>query len=312
MTNFALIFLCLLAGQLFRRSRLMPENAAATLNGVVLYLSLPAVVLLQLPAFLGTATLSWAMLAPVAVPWVQLLLAWGFYAWLGRRRRWAPTTIGALIIATGLGNTSFLGFPILEALLGTAGVQVGLLADQLGSFPALSTLGLLLAAKYHGQKVPARVMLRRMTTFPPFLSLLAAAAWAALGAPGHAAASPLLGKLAATLAPLAVLSVGLQLNIHPAALRARVETLGIGLAFKLLAMPALCALVLIGGLGLRGLIAHATVLEIAMPSMVTASVIAAQFKLDEGLASQLVGLGIIASLATLPLWHWLLLDAAGS
>ncbi|PZN12469.1 MAG: transporter, partial [Proteobacteria bacterium] len=142
MTNFVLIFICLAVGQLLRKARLAPENAAATLNVVVLYLSLPAVVLLQLPPFLLQATYSWALAAPVALPWAALLLAWGAYAWWGRRRGWSSATIGALIIATGLGNTSFVGFPVLEALLGPPGVQVGLLVDQLGSFCALSTLGL--------------------------------------------------------------------------------------------------------------------------------------------------------------------------
>lgn len=307
MTNFVLIFLCLVAGQLLRRARLAPENAAATLNVVVLYLSLPAVVLLQLPPFLRTTPLSWAMLAPVAMPWLVLVLAWGVYARVGRWRGWRPATIGALIIATGLGNTSFVGFPVLEALLGPPGVQVGVLVDQLGSFFALSTLGLWLAARFSGRPLPGRVMLRRIATFPPFLSILAGAVWAAAGMPAHEALRPLLEKLAATLAPLAVLSVGLQLNFHPAALRRHLDALGLGLCFRLAVMPALAAALLLGGFSLRGLIPHATVLEIAMPPMITASVIAAQFDLDEELTSLLVGVGIVASLVTLPLWHlWLL------
>lgn len=310
MTNFVLIFICLAVGQLLRKARLAPENAAATLNVVVLYLSLPAVVLLQLPPFLLQATYSWALAAPVALPWAALLLAWGAYAWWGRRRGWSSATIGALIIATGLGNTSFVGFPVLEALLGPPGVQVGLLVDQLGSFCALSTLGLWLAARYSGRALSSRDMVRRVVTFPPFISILVAAGWALLGAPGHEMARPLLAKLAATLAPLSVLSVGVQLNFHMSALCRHAETLTLGLGLRLFVLPALAAILLLGILSLRGLIPHATVLEIGMPPMVTAAVIAAQFHLDEELTSLLVGIGILTSLATLPLWHFFLQRAA--
>lgn len=310
MTNFVLIFVCLAVGQWLRRARLAPENAAATLNVVVLYLSLPAVVLLQLPPFLQQVTYSWALLAPVAMPWAALLLAWGVFAWLGRRRGWPRATIGALIITSGLGNTSFVGFPVLDALLGPPGVQIGVLIDQLGSFCALSTLGLWLAARYSGRALSPRDMLRRVMGFPPLIAILVAIAWSSFGAPGHAATRPLLEKLAATLAPLAVLSVGVQLNFRLTALRRYWEALSWGLSLRLLALPACTAVLLIGGCSLRGLIPHATVLEIAMPPMITASVVAAQFKLDEELTSLLVGLGIMASLGTLPLWHLVLQHVA--
>jgi predicted permease len=47
-----------------------------------------------------------------------------------------------LILTAGLGNTSFLGFPIIEALYGQEGMKTAILVDQPGTFVVLSTLEL--------------------------------------------------------------------------------------------------------------------------------------------------------------------------
>jgi predicted permease len=49
---------------------------------------------------------------------------------------------GCLILTAGLGNTSFLGFPIIEALYGQEGMKTAILVDQPGTFVVLSTLEL--------------------------------------------------------------------------------------------------------------------------------------------------------------------------
>jgi predicted permease len=43
-----------------------------------------------------------------------------------------------------------------------------------------------------------------------------------------------------------------------------------------------------------------------MPPMITAAALAISHRLAPGLASALVGYGILISLATLPAWAWLL------
>lgn len=51
---------------------------------------------------------------------------------------------------------------------------------------------------------------------------------------------------------------------------------------------------------------RATVLEAAMPSMITAAALAIAHGLAPRLAAALVGYGIVLSMATLPLWAALL------
>ncbi len=71
-----------------------------------------------------------------------------------------------------LGNTSFLGIPMITAFFGTEMVPYGLLYDQFGSFLALSTYGTIIINIYSGKdpKKPL-VLLKKIVTFPPFIAL---------------------------------------------------------------------------------------------------------------------------------------------
>jgi predicted permease len=55
----------------------------------------------------------------------------------------------------GLGNTSFVGLPMIESLHGRDGFGLGLLIDQLGSYLVLTTVGVFVAVM-QGQDRRAR------------------------------------------------------------------------------------------------------------------------------------------------------------
>ncbi|MGZ9075100.1 MAG: hypothetical protein ACXW13_04925 [Burkholderiaceae bacterium] len=81
---------------------------------------------------------------------------------------------GAMILTGGLANTSFVGLPMIEAWIGRDGLPYGIVIDQLGSYLALSTFGLVVAARYSGQPLQWSVMWRRIVTFPPLIALVIA------------------------------------------------------------------------------------------------------------------------------------------
>src|SRR5581483_2828401 len=115
---FILLVVCLLLGFAAARWLHVPEGTPAAINFWVLDIALPALV-------------------PLLV-----------FAWLGRRRRWSAGTIGALTLTCGLGNTAFMGLPMVEAFRGPQALGTAIIADQLGTFLALSTLGVAIAAHY--------------------------------------------------------------------------------------------------------------------------------------------------------------------
>ena len=304
--NFALILLCLAAGTLLRKFKKLPDAAPRAFNEFIIYLSLPALILVQVPALLSVTHFDSGILVPLSMAWVLFALSSLTFLLLGRKLSWSRQTIGGLILTAGLGNTAFVGFPLLESLLGPGGLRVGVLTDQLGTFPALSTVGLLAASWYAGARVSRSVMLRRVFTFPPLLALLLAVAWWATGLYGPGIAMTTLEKLASTLVPLALVSVGFQLRIDLDVLHRRKRDLFLGLGFKLLAAPLFFLALYVGIFAQRGLTVHATLLEAAMAPMITAAIVAAEFGLDPEIANLMVGVGIPLSLVTVPLWDLVL------
>jgi predicted permease len=226
MGNIVLMSICLLAGIILRSTGRVPENAHLGINGFIIHVSLPALTLLQIHGIV----LHRSLLYPIAMPWIVFATASGVIWAFGRSARLAPETIGALILTAGLANTSFIGLPMIETFFGQHNVGTGILIDQLGTYLVLSTLGIAVACWRSRGSASPKEMARRIVTFPPLVALIAALLLMPVTDPEWA--TQVLGRLVGTLAPLALLSVGLQLRLG--ALRERLSTLSFGVAFKLL------------------------------------------------------------------------------
>lgn len=300
MDAFWLILAMLGLGLGFQHLRTFPDNAAEVLNKVVLYVCLPAAVLLYAPRL----ELGAGVLAVAAVPWalvgVTVLAVAGLTRLLGLRR----DEKAVLLLCVALGNTSFLGYPLVRALLGEDALPYAVVYDQFGAFLILSTFGLYVLARYGGDADPtARDILRRIATFPPFLAMVFGLTLMPAEPPAWIAGG--LQRLADALLPLVVLAIGLGLKLKLP--RDELKPLAAGLALKLGVMPAVAlALVWLLPLGLEPVARGTVVLESAMPPMITAAALAISHRLAPGLASAMVGYGILLSLATLPAWAWLL------
>jgi predicted permease len=62
---------------------------------------------------------------------------------LGKKYGWSKND-WLLNLNCRAGDTSFLGFPIIEALYGQEGMKTAILVDQPGTFVVLSTLGIII------------------------------------------------------------------------------------------------------------------------------------------------------------------------
>lgn len=297
-TNLTLLILCFLLGVLLRRSGRLPDATPAVLNAFIIHISVPALVLV----LVHDMHLSRDMAVVASMGWLQFLLAAGCFVLLGRWLKLPRATIGTLILTAGLGNTSFYGFPMIEAFYDKPGLAVGILVDQLGSMPVLFTLGIITASIYAGSNVGARDILKRIVLFPPFFALVAALLLRQVAYPDWLTSA--LVRMGDTLAPIALVSVGFQLQLGHLAGNAR--SLATGLAFKLLLAPLVFYGVYVHLLDVKGLAAQVTIFEAAMPPMITASIIAAEHKLDTELANLMVAVGLVLSFFTLTGWWWVM------
>ncbi|OFZ18507.1 MAG: hypothetical protein A2X94_00765 [Bdellovibrionales bacterium GWB1_55_8] len=304
MGQFAFILFTLGIGALLRRTRTLPSGTHRVLNAVVVNLSLPAFTLLHLHRLPFDSQ----ALFPIAMAWILFLSGAGFIFLLGRARDWSPQTMGALILTGGLANTSFVGFPMLEALFGPEALSVGVLTDQPGSFLVLSTLGVgvasLAASTELSLSQTLRQTLRRVLSFPAFHAMVAALALSRYDYPE--AISITLERFSVTLVPLALLSVGLQLEINGARLKFHTPRIVAGLLFKLVLGPALIALLYLRAFGAQGTEISISIIQAAMPPMIMGAVLANDYDLEPELANLMVGIGIPISFLTVPAWYWLL------
>lgn len=309
MLNFSLIFACLIVGLLLRRLSRFPPTAPHTLNAFIIHISLPAVVFTQLCPFLQKPFSILEMLIPISMPWILFGFSLVFFRLLGKKFSWSRGMIGALILTAGLGNTSFVGFPLLEALVGRSAISIGVVLDQLGTFLVLSTLGLVAAVNYSESTAvtpSGHNVLKKVFTFPPFLALLVSFFWVLFGFDQQSIPVQVLERLASTLIPLALVAVGLQLDLSPTSIAKKWVPLTFGLGFKLFISPIIFWILFSGILGIHNSTVHITLLESAMAPMITAAVVANEFDLDGELANLMVGLGIPLSLVSVPIWDFVL------
>ncbi len=298
MENFILIGLFVGLGMLFRKVKAFPEQTALVLNMFALYVALPAVILLKVPLL----QLSGEMLVPAIVPWVMLIISAVLVLFVGRSMQWSRETIGVLLLVVPIGNTSFMGVPMVNAFFGETGIPYLIIYDQIGTMLIFALYGSVILAMY-GRKGDLKIaeVAKRALLFPPTLALLAGLllrSW-----PYPDAVTEGLRTLAGMLTPLVMTAIGFQLRIRlsPAVLR----PLGFGLAVKLVVAPLL-ALLGCRLLGLNDLAADIAIFEAGMPPMVTAGALAIAAGMAPELAAALVSIGIPLAFLSLPLLYLLI------
>jgi predicted permease len=296
MSNLILLILCFLFGVVLRRAGRLPAETPLVLNRFILNISMPALVLLHV----HTMPLGSEIGVVMAAGWLSFLLAAGFFILLGRGIKLPRGTTGALILMAGLGNTSFFGFPMIEAYYGQEGLAVGILYDQLGSALVLFTLGMIVAGIFSATDTGWRGIVGRIVLFPPFIALLLALSLRTTEYPVWL--GEVLKRLGDTLAPLALVSVGFQL--HPGHLAGNARNLAIGLGFKLILAPLIMAILLLELWGMKGLTPQVTIFEAAMPPMIAAGIVATEHDLDPELVNLMVSVGLVLSFFTLTGWWW--------
>jgi predicted permease len=294
MDNILMLFACLAIGMALRKFHRVPDNAHTAINAFIVNVALPALILQQIHGLKFDV----AMVYAVLMPWILFAISAAIFWAVGRQLNLPRTTTGALAVVGGLGNTSFIGLPMIESFYGANGMPTGILIDQLGTYLVLSTVGIVLICAYSEGAVTKMEVGKRIATFPPLIALALAVALIPVGYP--ALVGSVLSRISGTLAPLALVSVGLQLRLSE--FSDNRSLLAMGLGYKLVLGPLLIMAVYAGLIGLHGRTTEVTLFEAAMPPQLGGSIVAIQYGLDARLISLMVGVGTIAAFLTLPVW----------
>lgn len=290
MENFILILLAIVIGYGLNRLRIFPEEAAAILNKFVIFISLPAMILLQIPKL----SFSMDIVIPVLIAWIVMTMTALLTLFISKMFHFTKEVTGALMLVAVLSNTSFLGIPIISAYLGTDTLPFILVYDQIGTFLALSTYGIFVASYYSNKsQINFQIMAVKVLTFPPFVSLIIALCF--IGTPFPDVISNVLSTVANTIVPIALVAVGLQLQLKLPS--HEIKPFGIALFIKLIIAPMI-AMVIVAIEDWENLAASVSIMEAGMAPMITAGAMASLSGLAPRLSSAIVGYGILISFFT--------------
>lgn len=300
MSSIILLFLCLFIGIVIQRINNFPKNTAIVLNQYILYVALPAMALYYLPKI----KLSWELLLPASIAWITFGLSFLLFSYLGKVNNWSKKLTGCLIITSGLGNTSFVGIPVVQALYGDEGLNTLIIIDLPGTFVALSTVGVLVATMYSNQKGTNDSIVKKIFSFPPLLAFLVGLLMVIFQIDFPEALSDTFKQLSATVSPIALISVGYQLKFKTYG--RHFKFLFLGLTYQLIIVPLIILGLFYFVLGKTDLATKVCIIEAAMAPMITGTILASNYGLKPELSNMMVGYGIPISFITLACWYFLI------
>lgn len=290
MENFVLILLAITIGYIINRLKIFPKEAPTILNQFVIYISLPAMILLQIPRL----TFSLDTIIPIIIAWLVMTFSAILVLLLARVFSFSKEITGSLMLVAILGNSSFMGIPIINAYMGESALPYVLVYDQLGTFIALAIYGTFIASFYSNKsEISFKIITFKVLTFPPFISLVLALFL--MGVEFNPIILKVLSSFANTIVPIALVAVGLQLQLKLP--RHEIKPFSVALVIKLLIAPII-AIFICKLFGWNNQASIVSIMEAGMAPMITAGAIASMAGLAPRLSSAIVGYGIIISFLT--------------
>jgi hypothetical protein len=216
---------------------------------------------------------------------------------------WDKPTQGSFLLAMMVGNTAYLGFPVVLSLVGESYFSWAVLYNMLGSSLAVHSLGYLIANRFgvgnERQKNVFLVLLKNPALWSFVVGIFTSKI------PLSGLTQNLLNTASWTTVTLSLVMIGIQLSQLPS-LKKLKQTFTC-LSIKMILVP----LVVGSGLmffGITGPARLTLVLQMAMPPSFATVLYSEAYKLDQDLTTTSVAFGSILLLVTIPIWLWLFVD----
>jgi len=289
------ILLYLVLGYLLR---LVIGERSKPLIQLVLFVVFPAVILSKVPHMEAGDEILFVFLSAL----VLLPLSMGGAYLLAQKMRLDRAATATLMMVSGFGNTSFVGFPYIKGLLGSDALGYAVIYDTIASFIPLILVGTVIVTWGAEKKVSVGNVIKDLVAFPPFLVFCAALFLPPESIP--ASAEPVFGFFETILTPLTILAVGMRMDLSRLHRDLKLPLAALG--FNMLLQPLLLSGIVYGWFDPAATAYTTFILEAAMPPMVMAAIFAINAGLKADLAINAVVLGIAASFVTVPLFYLLL------
>lgn len=306
--------------RLAARFRKPPQTTVpAALGKFLFFIGVPVSVV----NFLRRADLTGSIWVAPVVAWfaiaIALLLAW---LWIRPARPlWSKPSRGTFLLASMVGNTGYIGFPIvlLTPQLGPDYFGWALFYDVLGTFFGAYVIGVIIGTRYGkpprlgasgtdfeeesdliGEtSVSFRVVAREVLKNPTMIAFVLGLALRQVEFPELLSLG--LNGFAWAMVMLALVLMGMRLQQLDS--WGALKTAAAASSIKMITIPLLVGMALTS-MGIEGPPRLALVIQSGMPSAFAALVISENYSLNRDLAVTTVGLTSALLLFTLPIWLW--------
>ena len=285
------IAIYLLFGYLFK---IIFQDNSKQLVDFIIYFSLPAIVFSKIyPLELDTKIL-WLILMFMAIIFFNLFLSYC----VGKMMRLNRVTLATFMIMATFGNTSFIGFSYIDAFYGQDYIVYGVIYDIFGSFLLLVSVGMIIITWGSGRKNSILNISKSIFLFPPMIIFFITIFAKNFEVPKFIIYTS--QNLGSTLVPIAMIAIGMKLELKHIFSRLHIVTVAVVL--KMLIVPIIILFTFKYFYGVDETWVKVTLIEVAMPPMTMATVLAIKGGLDEKVAINSLVLGVILSLVTITLY----------
>lgn len=285
------IAIYLLFGYLFK---IIFQDNSKQLVDFIIYFSLPAIVFSKIyPLELDTKIL-WLILMFMAIIFFNLFLSYC----VGKMMRLNRVTLATFMIMATFGNTSFIGFSYIDAFYGQDYIVYGVIYDIFGSFLLLVSIGMIIITWGSGRKNSILNISKSIFLFPPMIIFFITIFAKNFEVPKFIIYTS--QNLGSTLVPIAMIAIGMKLELKHIFSRLHIVTVAVVL--KMLIVPIIILFIFKYFYGVDETWVKVTLIEVAMPPMTMAAVLAIKGGLDEKIAINSLVLGVIVSLFTITLF----------
>jgi malate permease and related proteins len=296
-TSIAILMAAIILAAGLRRIGLVKEEHGKLFADLVTHVTLPALVFLSLSH--ATIYPKYALLALLMMGGevIALGLAWA----VGRKLRLGNAQMGAFMLVSAFGSSSFLGYALISQVFpGNVNTMTeAVIISEIGLAPVLFTVGTMVAIYYGRSDLDSGGKLRAVTAFfksPLFFALTSGVLWSSFGLPVTGTlispAFHFLKVLASANTFLIAMTVGVLLHFE--GMRAILLAAIFAVLIKLILKPLMIWLPTLA-MQLTGWELQVLVLEAAMPSALLTVVFSKTYGCDAKLASKLIFATILAS-----------------
>ncbi len=295
-----IVILLILVGYISKYLKILEEENRTVLNNIVVYIAMPSTIFLTIMKNVSPENLPQFLKLPILI-FITFVLC-GFIGYIiGKFLKLDKKSLGGLILVCALGNTGFLGYPVIYGFYGSEGLTRAIFCDM-GSIFASLLFGTYVGVKF-GECHEEKSIIKELLKFPPLITGLLSTLLVFFGFNIHSFPEYLidtLNYLSNATIPLIMLSLGLSLS--PSSARFGVRY-GLIASIVRMGVAPLIIFVLSSILLVNGLEKSVLILESAMPSAMMSLVFAVLYKLDVKLVASACFITTVISLVILPIIH---------